>query len=97
MELKQIYAELLETAGKLGIKIRKESGSFRSGYCRINDEEVLLLNKSQPVETISSIVAKTIITRETGGVYLKPAVREYIEKERNGNKPQPEVNIQIEF
>lgn len=84
MELKQIYSELLETAGRLGIKVRKESGNFRSGYCVINDEEVLLLNKSQPIETISAIVARTIIDRETEGIYLKPVIREFIEKERDG-------------
>jgi hypothetical protein len=82
MELKQIYSELLDTAGKLGIKIRRESGNFRSGYCIINDEEVLLLNKSQPIETISAIIARTIVERETDGIFLKPVIRDFIEKER---------------
>jgi hypothetical protein len=84
MELKQIYSELLETAGRLGIKVRKESGNFRSGYCVINDEEVLLLNKSQPIETISAIVARTIIEKEVVGIYIKPAIRDFLEKERDG-------------
>lgn len=94
MELKEIYAELIETAGRLGIKIRKESGSFRSGYCRINDEEILLLNKSQPIETISAIIARTIAERESEGLYLKPAIREFIDKERFGKEAVPQLFVE---
>ncbi len=95
MDVKEIYSGLLDTAGKLGIKIRKESGNFRSGYCIVNDEEVLLLNKSQPIETISAIIARTIAERESAGLYMKPAIREFIEKERGGREPAPQLIIEF--
>lgn len=80
MKQNELLEEMIDTAKKLGILIRKDSGSFRGGYCIMKDKEIVVLNRSTPKETILSILSQTLI-KYADEIYLKPAVREYIEKE----------------
>ncbi len=97
MKVKEIHDELVEAAKKLGITVRKESGNFRSGYCKINEEEVILLNKSAPIESLSGILAKTISKREVDNIFLKPAVRDMIENEKNNSSDEENFELEIDY
>ena len=81
MKLKEIYDELNQIAKDLGISVRKESGNFKSGYCTIKNNKVIILNKTNPLETASSILALSLGKNTVDKLYIKPAVREFIEKE----------------
>lgn len=96
MKLNDMYEELLELAKNLDISIRKEKGNFRSGYCVVNDREVLLINKSTPVETLNTIIAQGL-ARHSQNIHIKPAVREFIEREIKNYADKNSFNLEIEY
>ena len=68
-------------ATQLGVTIRFERGDFEGGYCILRDEKILLVNRRLFPARKASVLA--IAMHEIGleDMYLKPAVREYIEDE----------------
>ena len=89
MKLNEVYDEMLDIAKKIGVTVRKENGKFKGGNCTINNEEVILINNSIPLETRTSILARCLNNYSIQNVFMKPAVRDYIEQEQfkreNGN------------
>jgi hypothetical protein len=92
MKINQMYEELLDTAKRIGIAVRKDKGSFRSGYCVIDNKEMIILNLSTSLETMSNILARSLVPY-TDKVYIKPVVREFIEKEATVI-PFEDINIE---
>ncbi|MFC2131295.1 hypothetical protein ACFLSQ_07660 [Bacteroidota bacterium] len=82
MKLNEVYDEMIEIAKRIGVTVRKENGKFKGGTCTINDEEVILINKSIPLETRTSVLAKCLTDYSIENVFMKPAVRDYIEQEQ---------------
>jgi len=95
MKLNEVYDEMLELAKKIGVTVRKENGKFRSGNCTINEEEVIVLNNSIPLEAKSSMLAKCLSTYSIQDVFMKPAVRDYIEKEQFKREADNDVQLII--
>jgi hypothetical protein len=79
MKVEKIVEELVEAAGQLGIRVRKERGSFRGGLCTVDGEEVILLNQRQPVDTHLAILAESLRIDRIDEVFLTPAVRAALE------------------
>lgn len=80
MKTKAFYAELLEIARSVGFSIKRDNGSFRGGACLLYDEKIILLNKNVPLETHINVVANAIAPY-VGEIFVKPKIRELIEKE----------------
>ena len=95
MKLKDIYEELLETAKEIGISVRKENGPFKGGFCVINDEECIILNRTDTLETMSSVLARSLAVKSVDNVFIKPAIREYIEKETTSHLVENTFNLEI--
>jgi len=95
MKLDQMYDELVEISKTLGISVRKEKGNFRSGYCVVNEKEMLIINKGTPIETLTSLLARELSTH-TEDMHLKPAVREFIEKEIKNYADKNSFNLEID-
>ena len=51
--LKQLEA----LAIKAGLEIRREKGDFKSGYCRVKEQNLLILKKEEEVDKIIDIIA----------------------------------------
>ena len=96
MKLNAMYEELLELAKSLDINVRKEKGNFRSGYCIVNDKEVLIINKGTPLESLTSIMAQGL-AKHTENIHIKPAVREFIEKEIKNYADKNSFNLEIDY
>ena len=81
MKHEQIIQELQEVARQLGITVRFDQGNFEGGYCILKAQQLLLLNKRLLPARKAAVLAKAL--REIGldSVFLKPAVRAYIEDE----------------
>ena len=90
MKLDEVYDEMLEIANKIGVKVRKDSGKFRGGNCTVNDQEVILINKSIPLEARTSVLAKCLSSYSIQNVFMKPAVRDYIEQEQYKRESEAE-------
>ncbi len=76
---------LEELACGLGIDVRYESmdgeAAFSSGgLCRIRGKPVILVNQRASVPEKIKILARALNRMDLGQVYIKPALREFLEK-----------------
>jgi hypothetical protein len=81
MKHDELIQELQGLAGQLGVTIRYEKGDFEGGYCVLKEERLLLINKRLMPNRKASVLAVGIYSIGLDNVYIKPAVREYIEDE----------------
>tara|TARA_B100000614_G_C14473473_1_gene463521 strand:+ start:69 stop:383 length:315 start_codon:yes stop_codon:yes gene_type:complete len=95
MKAKSLNAELIDLIKESGIKLRREIGKFRSGFAIANNQEYIIINKVAPVETQNVLLARSLPERVLKSYYIKPAVREFIENEREGMKEIQEYSIEI--
>jgi len=80
-EVKQTLAELDELAEKLGYKIRFEKGNFAGGYCILKESKLLVVNSRNDHEKRITIISKSLKEIGIDDVYVKPGLRDIIEKE----------------
>ncbi len=81
MTHEQILSELEYLATNCGIAIRYEKGDFDGGYCVLKDERLIVINKRLAPARRTSVLAQGLAEVGIDEIYLKPAVREYIEDE----------------
>ncbi len=79
MKNKDLLDEFHLLAEKLKIKILKGKGDFLGGNCIVNNEEVIVINKSKPIEQRLNTLANCFNKYDLEGVFLLPALREYID------------------
>ena len=79
MKSVQIVKELEHAARQLGVRIRREKGNFRGGYCIRDGEEILMLNRQHPPEIHLAVLASALKDLPIDSVYLRPAVRQALE------------------
>ncbi len=81
MKHEDLINELHDLARLLGVTVRYEKGDFEGGYCVLKAEKLLLVNKRLLPGKRASVLA--LAMRELGveNVFVKPAVRQYIEDE----------------
>jgi hypothetical protein len=80
-ETKQTLAELEELADKLGYRIRFEKGNFKGGYCILKESRLLVVNSRNDYDRRVTIISKSLKEIGIDDVYVKPGLREIIEKE----------------
>ena len=79
MKTVQIVKELEAAVEQLGLRVRREKGNFRGGYCVRNEEEFLMLNRVHPPEVHLAVLADALKTMDVDSVYLRPLVRQALE------------------
>jgi hypothetical protein len=77
----QLLKELELLASNSGITVRYEKGEFEGGFCVLRAEGIILVNKKLNTPRKASILAQGLAEIGIDEVYLKPAVREFIEDE----------------
>lgn len=82
MKTKELFEELLDISKKVGITVRRDEGNFNSAYCILNEEKLILLNRRAPLEIKTSVLARLLKNADLEGVFVKPAVRDFIDGER---------------
>ncbi len=95
-ELKQMLAELEEVADKLGFKVRYEKGNFEGGYCILKESRLLVVNSRNEIERRIIILAKSLKEIGIDSIFVKPNVREIIEKESKRKLTSTEVEAEAE-
>ena len=73
----------------MGIRVRREKGNFKGGWCVVNDEECLMVNKRQSAEMQFSILAEAIRSLPFDSVYLKPKLRSALEDQWASSPQNP--------
>ena len=81
MKPEQIVDELETVLARMGIRVRKERGNFKGGWCVINEERCLVINKRHTPEIQFTIVAECMRSLPHESVYLRPSVREALEEQ----------------
>lgn len=81
MKQQEIVAELEEVAKQLGVTIRYEKGDFEGGFCILKTQKVLIMNKKLMPNRKAAVLAVAMQEIGLDNVFVKPAVREYIEDE----------------
>lgn len=80
MKTTAIVKELEEAARTLGVRVRREKGSFRGGYCIRDGEEILMLNRNHPPEVHLAVLATALKELPVESIYIRPAVRVALEE-----------------
>jgi hypothetical protein len=81
MKQEELVQDLEAVARQIGITVRFEQGNFEGGYCILKAQKLLLINRRLLPGRKASVLAAAL--REIGleNVFLKPALRAYIEDE----------------
>ncbi len=81
MKHEEIIDELQQLAGQMGIVIRYEKGDFDGGYCILKEARILVVNKRLAPNRKAAVLALGMNAIGLENVYLKPAIREFIDDE----------------
>jgi hypothetical protein len=95
-ELKQMLAELEEVAERLGFKVRYEKGNFAGGYCILKESKLLVINSRNEIERRIIILSKSLKEIGIDEIFVKPNVREIIDKESKRKLSNAEVEAEAE-
>ncbi len=79
MKKPALYRELQDLAERLGYVVVQDTGSFNGGICTLEGENMIVLNRSAPLEQRLAYLAKALATQDMADVYVKPAVRNLLE------------------
>jgi len=82
MDKETLLEELRETCEQLGYSIRYEKGDFGGGHCILKEQRLLVVNRKFTIERKIAIVARALGELGVDAIYVKPAVRELIDAER---------------
>ncbi len=77
-EHQQIFDELCEAFAKIGVQVKMENGRFEGGYCVVNGEEFVYLNKNNLIEQNIQVLAEQLNLFDSRNIYLSPRVRNYL-------------------
>jgi len=69
-----------ELAEKLNIKLVLGTGNFMGGFCTLENQQYLVVNKMQPIESRLHVLAREFNALKVSEMYLVPALREFIEE-----------------
>lgn len=74
--------KLQELLRGLGYTVRYEQGNFRGGYCLVNDEKVVLINKFFPLEGKINTLLEVIRNLDLSETSLSEAQQKLLDKIR---------------
>ena len=83
MKPNKIYENLIEIADKLGIKIILDKGNFKGGYCLLEKEKIIVINKLKPIENRIKSLAQVFAKWDTSNIHMLPIIRQIIDSESN--------------
>lgn len=79
MKPEKLLLELEEIIEQIGYSIRKERGNFKGGFCVLEGEKIIMVNKNHPVDVQGNLIVKFLLDCDLSNVFIKPAVRREIE------------------
>ena len=79
--------DLKEAAGKLSIKIEvanlnDQEFAIQSGYCKLNGEDLIILDKNLPDEEHMLVILNTLKKFNLDDIYLADWIRERIDTDK---------------
>ena len=81
MKPSTIYQEFEKLAESLEVKIIQGKGNFKGGYCLLEKEKVIVINRLKPLEQRIKALARAFSRLDISNIYMKPAIRDIIASE----------------
>ena len=81
--LRNTYNELKEVFERLNYKVVLDKGNFNTGYCLLEHEKIIVVNKNKPYENRVKILSSILSKIDTDDIYLKPKIRELMISYKN--------------
>jgi hypothetical protein len=81
MTPEELITELELTASDMGVRLRYEKGDFEGGYCLLREERIIVVNRKLSPGKKASVIAQAFGELGFENVYIKPALRLFIEDE----------------
>ena len=85
MKEEEIFGHFEKLADQLTVTILEGKGDFEGGYCTVNGDQFVVLNKTRPLEQRLRVLARSFCGIELDEQYMVPALREFIEAHRLEN------------
>ena len=83
MKPTSIFQEFEKLAEKMDIKIIQNKGDFKGGYCLLEKEGIIILNKLKPLEHRIQALGQAFSRLDITHIYIKPVIRDIIEPKNN--------------
>lgn len=81
MKAEVLVEELKQLAEQLGVTVRQEIGTFNGGYCVLHEKRLIVVNKKLMPHIKAAVLAQSLCQFPLEEVYIKPALRDYIEEQ----------------
>ena len=91
--LKQTLNELEDIVQRLGYKLRYEKGNFEGGYCLLKESHLFVINSRKEIERRIAIISSNLKEIGIDDIFVKPNIREIIEKESKKYKPESDNDL----
>ena len=75
-----VLEQLLEMAQQLDVNVRQEVGDFKAGSCRLEDEIVLFLKKTDPDVAKIDLLVRELAPLQSDHIKIDPTVRFYLKQ-----------------
>ena len=82
-EFEEIIHDLRSIASQLGATVRFEKGDFKGGYCLLNENKMIVINKNANLQRKAMILSSALKDLGVDEIYLNPKLREMIEEMRD--------------
>ncbi|MDI6401873.1 hypothetical protein QLX67_07700 [Balneolaceae bacterium ANBcel3] len=79
MKTETFLIELEGIVSQLGYRFRKEKGSFKGGFCVLQGDKLIMMNKMFPNEFHIGQIIRFLSTQDLEDMYIKPLVRKEID------------------
>ena len=79
MKPEEMYNHFEELADQLNVTILKGKGDFEGGYCTVNGDQFVVLNKTRPLAQRLRIMAVSFGALDLKDRYMVPALREFVD------------------
>jgi len=79
MEEKQVLDQLTNLVGQLGLEMRWEEGDFTGGICRVDAQEMFIINPSLPTFEKVQVLCLSLRGLDLSKVFVVPRLRALIE------------------
>lgn len=86
----RVLDELIEAAGRVGLKVRREKllrevgYRARGGKCRLRSDDLIIIDRDQAPHEQLEIIAEALKGRDLEAVYLSPAARRILQVGQTG-------------
>ena len=98
MKPEQLYQNLIEITEKLNVKVseknfRKIGINIQSGFCRVKNKNLFIIDKHLPVFKKNIILANFLNKMPLENIYIMPVVRDFVNKQHRETKETERENF----